>query len=539
MFSPTAADSTSVQSVGAAPQTYIVAQNPLVLAHLLRENQSRALDPQAYITPASVFNTVAVDFAGKLPEDTNIVDKIINPKPDEKVDIPLQTVPIPAASLHKLDPIVPSTPEADETLTVVVGARESCDNLCQNTQTISPRTDVSSPSQGQSEPELPTEPYANRVRSLERNTRGTLSTAERAPVRMGSLERNARGSLSHRGSPIPIAPFTRQHSVPASPPPRSRRDQDVGQFSVQGALNAQLAASVVNKMRHQPDPPFVEEIYDFGGDNVKSCAAIAAIKAGLSKQSYRPGVSGMSISHPNSYGVPVGVVQGIPYSQSPGKSSHAMPKVASQFRPASPLSHVGYPQMSTAQAFNTPSQSQGFVTPSQQQSFATSQTQNFASPSQQNFGTPSQQQNFAIPSQQQNFATPSQQQNFTTQPQSFSPSSQSQGFVTPQQNFASAQPMGVIPPMSYVPQQIYSTHNVVQGAQPMLYRPQVSLSQAASSTAGFQGQARPQFVSASSMDAQSLYASRQECSPVVPAMVQSTASVVQSASNLPQPVQVI
>ncbi|KAM3961358.1 protein tyrosine kinase 2 Fak isoform 2-T2 [Aphomia sociella] len=48
-----AVDSSSMQSVGAAPQTYIVAQNPLVLAHLLRENQSRAIDPQAYTTPAS------------------------------------------------------------------------------------------------------------------------------------------------------------------------------------------------------------------------------------------------------------------------------------------------------------------------------------------------------------------------------------------------------------------------------------------------------------------------------------------------------
>ncbi|XP_026750557.2 focal adhesion kinase 1 isoform X6 [Galleria mellonella] len=48
-----AVDSTSVQAAGAAPQTYIVAQNPLVLAHLLRENQSRAIDPQAYTTPAS------------------------------------------------------------------------------------------------------------------------------------------------------------------------------------------------------------------------------------------------------------------------------------------------------------------------------------------------------------------------------------------------------------------------------------------------------------------------------------------------------
>ncbi|XP_013181827.1 PREDICTED: focal adhesion kinase 1 isoform X2 [Papilio xuthus] len=38
---------------GGAPQTYIVAQNPLVLAHLLRENQARAIEPQAYTTPAS------------------------------------------------------------------------------------------------------------------------------------------------------------------------------------------------------------------------------------------------------------------------------------------------------------------------------------------------------------------------------------------------------------------------------------------------------------------------------------------------------
>ncbi|KAH9637376.1 hypothetical protein HF086_011989 [Spodoptera exigua] len=296
-----------------AAQTYIVAQNPLVLAHLLRENTARAHLPHAYTTPASVFNTVAVDFADTLPETQDIVEKIIHPRPDEKIDIPLQTAPIPAASLQKLDPIVPtSTPSdtPDETLTVVVGARESCDNLCQNIPSVSPRGDTASPSAG--EADIP-EPYASRVRSLERNTRGTLSTAERAPIRMGSLERNARGSLSHRGSPVPIAPFTRQHSVPASPPPRTRRDQDVGQFAVQGALNAQLAASVMNKMRTQPDPPLVEEIYDFGGDNVKSCVAVAAQRAMARPQFRRE--SSMAASHPSaSYGVPVGVVQGVPYS---------------------------------------------------------------------------------------------------------------------------------------------------------------------------------------------------------------------------------
>ncbi|XP_053618421.1 focal adhesion kinase 1-like isoform X4 [Plodia interpunctella] len=381
-----AVDANPAQSVGAAPQTYIVAQNPLVLAHLLRENQSRAIDPQAYTTPASVFNTVAVDFAETLPENEQIVDKIIN---DESVDIPLQTVPIPVASLHKLDPVVPE--QTDDTLTVVVGA--SCDNLCQN-QTVSPRADVTSPPQDAES----TEPYANRVRSLERNTRSALSTAERAPIRMGSLERNARGSLSHRGSPVPIAPFTRQHSVPASPPPRSRREQDVGQFSVQGAINAQLAASVVNKMRHQPEPPLVEEIYDFGGDNVKSCAAIAAQKA-MSKP-YRPSVSGMSVSHPNTYGVPVGVVQGVPYSQSQ-KSKQPF------IRSSSPV----YPQM----------------------------------------------------------------------PQNYMPQSGP----------------------SFVPQQIYSSQ--VVGAQPMLFKPQAT-PQSAQSTAVF----RPQYTAADS-----LYASRQECSAQV------------------------
>lgn len=393
-----------------------MAQNPLVLAHLLRENQSRALDPQAYTTPASVFNTVAVDFAENLQEsDPTIVDKIIHPKPDEKIDIPLQTAPIPAASLHKLDPIVP---EPDETLTVVVGARESCDNLCQNVQNVSPITEVKSPQN-----ETESEPYASRVRSLERNTRGTLSTTDRTPVRMGSLERNNRGSVSHRGSPVPIAPFARQHSVPASPPPRARREQDVGQYSVQGAINAQLAASVMSKMRQQPDPPLVEEIYDFGGDNVKSCVAIAAQKA-MSKPQCRA-VPAMSASHPVTYGVPVGVVQGVPYSQSP---------------------------------------------------------------------------------------KPHSKQNYRS--------------VSPQQFPQYQAPMGVIPPMSFMPQQVYSTHNI-QSAQPMMYRPQVAISQASfASNAGFQGQTRPQFVSAQSMDSQNLYASRQECSPVVQA-------------NLPQPVQVI
>ncbi|XP_026728221.1 focal adhesion kinase 1 isoform X2 [Trichoplusia ni] len=46
-------ETTASPASGGTAQTYIVAQNPLVLAHLLRENQARALHPQAYTTPAS------------------------------------------------------------------------------------------------------------------------------------------------------------------------------------------------------------------------------------------------------------------------------------------------------------------------------------------------------------------------------------------------------------------------------------------------------------------------------------------------------
>lgn len=42
--------------------SYIVAQNAEVLVHLLKENESRGLNPSVYTTPASAFNTIAVDF---------------------------------------------------------------------------------------------------------------------------------------------------------------------------------------------------------------------------------------------------------------------------------------------------------------------------------------------------------------------------------------------------------------------------------------------------------------------------------------------
>jgi len=50
---------------GAAPATtYIVAQNPEILNQLMRDSEGRGgVNAGAYITPASAFNTLAVDFA--------------------------------------------------------------------------------------------------------------------------------------------------------------------------------------------------------------------------------------------------------------------------------------------------------------------------------------------------------------------------------------------------------------------------------------------------------------------------------------------
>lgn len=49
---------------GIGPTTYIVAQNPEILSQLLREQEQRGFNPAAYNTPASAFNTLAVDFIG-------------------------------------------------------------------------------------------------------------------------------------------------------------------------------------------------------------------------------------------------------------------------------------------------------------------------------------------------------------------------------------------------------------------------------------------------------------------------------------------
>uniref|UniRef100_A0A182MV34 Focal adhesion kinase 1 n=1 Tax=Anopheles culicifacies TaxID=139723 RepID=A0A182MV34_9DIPT len=89
--------------VPGAPQTYIVARDPTVLAALMRENEQRGINPSSYTTPASVFNTLAVDLDPNAPPnntDNQIAKEIA------VANLPLKTVPLPVTELHKLDPTI-------------------------------------------------------------------------------------------------------------------------------------------------------------------------------------------------------------------------------------------------------------------------------------------------------------------------------------------------------------------------------------------------------------------------------------------------
>lgn len=103
-------DSSSFLSVGESsvtPQTYIIAQNAAVLAQLMRENENRPLNPSAYTTPASVFNTLAVDIDGSKTEPTT----------NESPMLPLKTIMLPACELFKLNPTIDNAHKNESNVT--------------------------------------------------------------------------------------------------------------------------------------------------------------------------------------------------------------------------------------------------------------------------------------------------------------------------------------------------------------------------------------------------------------------------------------
>lgn len=118
-------DSSPLLSLGEnsrTPQTYIIAQNAAVLAQLMRENENRPLNPSAYTTPASVFNTLAVDIDASKTE----------PITTESPVLPLKTIILPASELMKLNPIVDS--ELNSIDDQHQNAHHSTQNIPTNTQ---------------------------------------------------------------------------------------------------------------------------------------------------------------------------------------------------------------------------------------------------------------------------------------------------------------------------------------------------------------------------------------------------------------------
>lgn len=181
---------------GPLPQTYIVAQNPEVLAHLMRENENRGLTPAMYTVPASVFNTVAVEF-------------------DKKDDIPdpvLKTRLIPMGSLKKLDPDVPPETPSQEKPAICGGD--------------SPKAE------------------------------------KQDFFQTGSLDRSPRSTNSHFNQRPNVHSLERGHSFNSYASSLSRTTN----YTLESIPNYHQEPVVYKNADVE------ESLYDFGGDNVKSCA---------------------------------------------------------------------------------------------------------------------------------------------------------------------------------------------------------------------------------------------------------------------------
>lgn len=222
-------------------QTYIVAQNPEVLAHLMKENQERGMSPAAYTTPASVFNTVAVDFQKK--NDTS-----------EPV---LITQPIPMQKLQTLDPEVPDNAVAGE-----IAKKKTLERSSSKSSTGSTTPKMGSLERKDSE-------SSSKMNSLERNLSSQSSSGVFSP-KLGSLDRKSRnnspsqGSLEHNKSPA--AAFSPKMGSLDRNAPIIAYDPD--------SIPNYHPNPVIYQFSDKPKDVqhFEESIYDFGGADVKSCA---------------------------------------------------------------------------------------------------------------------------------------------------------------------------------------------------------------------------------------------------------------------------
>ncbi|KAJ8925398.1 hypothetical protein NQ315_009230 [Exocentrus adspersus] len=247
---------TPMETPNSISQTYIVAQNPEVLAHLMKENEKRGFSPAAYNTPASVFNTVAVNFQKK--DDT--------PEPV------LVTQPIPIQNLHKLDPEVPENAAGSAGFDQMkkIGSLERTPS----------RTSTGSATPKMNSLERKSSENSPKLNSLEKNTHlvhsshSSLDKSGMFSPKLGSLERKSRNTSPKMGS------LERNVTQAAAFSPKMGSLDRNTHISPQ-----QVFYDPENIPNYHPNPVmyqfsdkpkemqhFEESIYDFGGADVKSCA---------------------------------------------------------------------------------------------------------------------------------------------------------------------------------------------------------------------------------------------------------------------------
>lgn len=346
LFQLSSMDGEKPEGESTAAMTYIVAQNPAILAQLMRENEKRGLNPSAYTTPASVFNVLAVEFdqttenkpADEIPLKTSTIPATeLIPLQQDKLDIfekcnppsqPSQSqnlqfsgndgeaevsyVPMQSPSLHGLPPQAPDS---------------KCKSLERNVNqnSVSTFTRISSLERRQQQMPDYSMKAGQRSQSLIRQYSVGIQQAENAAMRSASLERNQQLPMSFKQAyekgPPPPPPYVRpvkggslersqaiimndlmrkyydQKAVTDAMKPKSggslERNVQYQQYlllqkqQLQQQLQAQqmqaqqqAAAQAQQQAQAQRQEELIEEnIYDFGGVHVKSCATIALKKS--------------------------------------------------------------------------------------------------------------------------------------------------------------------------------------------------------------------------------------------------------------------
>ncbi|XP_044731182.1 focal adhesion kinase 1 [Chrysoperla carnea] len=266
------------------PQTYIVAQNPEVLKHLLRENENRGLCPSAYTTPASVFNTLAVDF----------VEKDQGPV--------LATAPIPVQTIHSLDPIITETPTLP---TNTITSVNSGDDIGLKSQSSSQKSSPQHSSPKMNSLDRKNMSPNSRMSSLERGAGSKFSSLDKNLYKKSSLERVSkhnsleRDNKSCRSFESDSRNTSKTNSLersmtktPVDSSPMSTSSSHIEQQH--NTMFSSCSKKIENLSHCEQNIPIrqypcfqqkvateyvyqdqqTENIYDFGGANVKSCAHI-------------------------------------------------------------------------------------------------------------------------------------------------------------------------------------------------------------------------------------------------------------------------